>query len=102
MNYLILKQNHKHMTIRDQFQDGVKLRPHRLETVSKAAVIKDNQIIAVYDLNLTNLSYNAVSGRIDINSLLAEQDLHSDLINQHVIYETSSPATIKDPNALLT
>lgn len=90
------------MTIRDQFQDGVKLRPHRLETVSKAAVIKDNQIIAVYDLNLTNLSYNAVSGRISINSLLADQDLHSDLINKHVIYDTFVPATIKDLNALLT
>lgn len=102
MNYLILKQNHKHMTIRDQFQDGVKLRPHRLETVSKAAVIKDNQIIAVYDLNLTNLSYNVVSGRIDINSLLADQDLHSDLINKHVIYNTFVPATIKDLNSLLT
>lgn len=102
MNYLILKQNHKHMTIRDQFQDGVKLRPHRLETVSKAAVIKDNQIIAVYDLNLTNLSYNVVSGRIDINSLLTDQDLHSDLINKHVIYNTFVPATIKDLNSLLT
>ena len=102
MNYLILKQNHKHMTIRDQFRDGVKLRPHRLETVSKAAVVKDNQIIAVYNLNTSNLSYNAISGRIDINSLLSTQDLHSDLINKHVIYETSSPATIKDPNTLLT
>lgn len=101
MNYLILKQNHKHMTIRDQFRDGVKLRPHRLQAVSKSAVIKDNQIIAVYDLNLTNLSYNAISGRIDINSLLAEQDLHSDLINQHIIYDTFVPATIKDPNCLL-
>lgn len=101
MNYLILKQNNKHMTIRDQFQDGVKLRPHRLETVSKAAVIKDNQIIAVYDLNLANLSYNAISGRIDINSLLAEQDLKSTLINAKVSYETAAPATIKEVDEIL-
>lgn len=101
MAYLILKQNNKHMTVRDQFRDGVKLRPHRLQAVSKAAVVKDNQIVTVYNLNLTNLSYNAVSGRIDINSLLAEQDLSSSLINAKVSYETAAPATIKEVDEIL-
>lgn len=99
--YLILKQNSRYMTVRDQFSEGVKVRPHRLKGITKAAVIKDQQIVVVYQLNTNCLQYNAETGRIDINSLLDQQDMHSELINKHVVYETSSPATIKNPYDIL-
>lgn len=102
MDHLILKQNNKHMTIQDQFNKGIKIRPHRLQTVNKAIVIKNNQITQVYHLDTTQLIHNAITGRIDINSIIAKQDFSSDLINKFIKYETSIPASIKNPYSLLS
>lgn len=101
MQQLILKQNNKYMTIHDQFTKGIKVRPHRLANVDQAVVIKNDQITCVYDLDLSSLKYNAYTGRIDLHSILDGQDLHSDLINQFVKYETSTPATIKDAKSIV-
>ena len=96
---LILKLSNT-KTIDEQFKNGIKLRPDRLNGIKEIIVIQHDEIIDYRYLNNNEIVYNAETKAIRLNSLLGDR-INNGIIGKKVNYNTFNPATLNDLNAIL-
>lgn len=91
MKYLILRSDG--LSLKNKFENGIKIRPERLMDVKLALFIDDNIIKEVYDID-NIVIYNRDTGRIDLDCLNLQEN--HDLIGDEFKVNTFNPATIAE------
>lgn len=89
--HLILKVKN---TLHEQFPDGIKVKADRLKDVDRAYVIKHDKIIAVYEIDNTQILYNAQTKSTQLKSIIQNEIKNDEMIGQEIEYNTYNPATI--------